>query len=481
LLLQDRIHKSVLADDLDTFRSCLAELESDAHRHVAIIHALYAIVLHDSILIFDYVMNMAEVNEHILYTTICRDTLFTTAINNGKNKILDRIHTLQIFRDYVAANPYEVIVGSTKGRAADQLNKMLLLTGIGDCVAAWDNQAFISARVNYNDAAANRLLEFPDVFDFVDSGYDEQHTTGDCISIFLAYYFPALEQRQKDFKRNNPHLTFDVDTREAELGRLIIRHLLRKYAADTSNLRPARASMLTRAIQTMRFMRDSFSVTGNDKQLQQITQLLKLPGVQAIAAANDNELLRRALILGQRDAIVTKLRAIESVRVYELANPIDLAYARVNILSLEEQYRATHPRAEVLAYEANHPRAIFGQAMDLQSDKRSMVDLENNKLRADRERLFAGLSDEQISALSDQRCPMSLTTMVNPVRIKGQPTNHVFERAYLIEWILFRSATSPLTRDPCTIDDIEPADDIALAISQKIDQVHSAYRPRSVA
>lgn len=74
-----------------------------------------------------------------------------------------------------------------------------------------------------------------------------------------------------------------------------------------------------------------------------------------------------------------------------------------------------------------------------------------------------GIPHEEIP--KEYICPLSLSIMTHPVRLNGDKTGTVFERAWIEYWIQNnRAPAHPLTRQPIVISDIEPDNELEAQI-----------------
>jgi hypothetical protein len=77
----------------------------------------------------------------------------------------------------------------------------------------------------------------------------------------------------------------------------------------------------------------------------------------------------------------------------------------------------------------------------------------------------AELLPDSVDVPSELVCPLTCYVMTDPVRIKGQPQQHVFERSWIMNWIL-RNHTNPMTKLPVPWNvELEPATDILSKIN----------------
>lgn len=82
----------------------------------------------------------------------------------------------------------------------------------------------------------------------------------------------------------------------------------------------------------------------------------------------------------------------------------------------------------------------------------------------------AELLPDSIDVPAELTCPLSCSIMTDPVRIKGQPSQHVFEKTWVMNWIL-RNHTNPMTKLPVPKNvELEPAADILSKINVFMDE-----------
>jgi hypothetical protein len=368
----DQLRRCITQDNIIDFNRLIVQVDGDAQRDSMIIQLLSPIAVHRAINILNRILEYPLILRHIANDPQNIDCMLMPATTHGSILIVNRLLEIPIFLDYVIAHPYEIIMAATgqfSHNSPAVLNRFIELTEIGDCIAAWDNQAFICARAYGNLATSNRLLEFPDVFDFVDSCYDKQHTTGDCISSFMEYYFTKLNKRMTEFSKANDNLAFNVDAREAKLCFLILRNLIKTYfqrealrqraiiTVERAAIRKPQ-TMLTKARFSVNHLRELIRPRIENVHLKRITQLLALPAMQTLAHNNNNQLLRLAIGLGGRHEIVNLLRNVVAIKEHENIHPIDEENERNNPIDFVQQYTLTHPTAAVIAYEIAHPRLM---------------------------------------------------------------------------------------------------------------------------
>lgn len=371
----DKIHNAILADNLSEYKLILDGIGNAQEQIEIVKDSLYGIVLHGAISILGHALTNHYIIDYLANDDDVLDSLLDRAIKSKKVAVLNMLLEMPIFRDAILKYPKSYISAAATS-TVPVLEQVIQSIQIEDNLDAFDNIAFISALVDCNRSIKNYLLQFPNVFEFVDSEYEYG---ADYIAKFLEDYFPKLESRIKLFKASNKEAIFDVDSKEAKLGFLILRNLIKTYHK--------RDELKMKAAFSRRFMRDwnansdlqkfknrtkdlifSCIPDNTNVHLKRIKLLLAIPSINTIAHSYDNQLLRLAIGLHNsrglyridedREEIIKLLRNVKNIVALEEQHPIDVQFAVENPIDFKALYKKSYPSLELVAY--------INKAIDLQ-------------------------------------------------------------------------------------------------------------------
>ncbi len=364
--LEDEFHQCAVNDDVTKFDGLLRNNEAAVTLPI-VTDKLHTMALHGALKVLERALKIPTIVEIIINDPALRKILLEHAAghNNGL-AILNLLLEYPEFVGDVERNPFEILFAATSNKSfALVLQRVQAITAIADCIEASDNLLWLNAYVaECNHDAINRLLEFPDVFEYVDSVLDPKRSEGpgNLNMRFMEYYFTGLQQRIVAFgsRPRFSNTVFDVSgSEEARLGYLILRNLIRTYA-DREEIREGVRFIKDHEAQHhksvtyywAKSLHKAFA-TPENIHLQRIKLLLTLPSVRRRVNDNDNELLRMAIKMGKRQEIIALLSAVNTVESNTEGPSIDL----------KAQYRATHPRPETQRYEQKHalrPSTCYG-------------------------------------------------------------------------------------------------------------------------
>jgi hypothetical protein len=359
--LEDDFHKCVLADDVTTFESLFNKYETaELLSHIK--SKLYSITMHSALKILEKSLKIPTVLAAIKLDRSLRESLlYNAARHDNSVSVLNLLLEHQEFVDDVIQDPLAVIKSATANTFfADILQRVQEITSVTDLIDEHCESLWLQAMYDTygKSQACKRLLEFPSVFDFVDSEiYPGNPGSRRFLNTqFMEYYFKRLQARIAEFNNTNSNgsMRFDVSgAQESRLCYLILRNLISTYQKREEIRKEIQSMQQDESSKSVKFsyywahsLSRQFKAPEINIHLHRIQLLLSMPSVRRKAADNNNELLRMVVGRGELIELEKLLLGVELVQARRKEFPIDAQYEINNPINFKSQYLASHRNSD---------------------------------------------------------------------------------------------------------------------------------------